>query len=457
MKWLAFTLLAAAPFRLDLRGLDALIVIRGAPRARRGGQEPNMPRRYRGALTLLLAVGAACYGGMTVPNQFQPIALGNSVTASVTFTRLIVRVPAGTEIGHHRVGLAKVKRYPYTWQSNLTVGSEEFKVIASEEMLDHGYNVKGGDNLLFGADESAKAEYQLGATLDEMLYDTFAGLAGNYSEARVHIVWELYDTFQRSVIYTLATNGHAKLNKQGSPVLQEAFRSALANLMADSGFVAKMTQSPRQQWTDRPIAADVTVIGSCRTDISSLPSDLEEAMNAVLVIRTGASTGSGVVVSEDGYALTAAHVVSGLSTVQVTLRSGLRLRADVILIDEPQDVALIKLPGTGHNCLRVESQTRPSVGVDLYAIGAPTGESLAYSVTRGIVSGVRELEGFSYIQTDASLNPGNSGGPLLTEGGNVVGIVSWKIAAAGFEGLSFGVPIDALSYRLVLEWRTDKR
>jgi serine protease Do len=69
-------------------------------------------------------------------------------------------------------------------------------------------------------------------------------------------------------------------------------------------------------------------------------------------------------------------------------------------------------------------------------------------VTKGIVSGFREWEGRSYIQTDAALNPGNSGGPLLSVKGSIIGIVSWKIAAPGFEGLAFGVPDTAILTRL---------
>jgi serine protease Do len=87
----------------------------------------------------------------------------------------------------------------------------------------------------------------------------------------------------------------------------------------------------------------------------------------------------------------------------------------------------------------------------VYAVGAPAGEEFAFSVSKGIVSGIRDLNGFSYVQTDASLNPGNSGGPLLDTQGNIVGIVSWKIVASGFEGLSFGVPPSAITRRLAIE------
>ena len=134
------------------------------------------------------------------------------------------------------------------------------------------------------------------------------------------------------------------------------------------------------------------------------------------------------------------------------MKSGIELEADVVRIDEAQDIALIKVDGKGYPYLVPETEMVPVVGTEIYAIGAPFSESLAFSVTKGVISGLRESEGISYIQTDASLNPGNSGGPLLTSTGKIIGIVSWKISAPGFEGLSFGVPITSIESRLGIEW-----
>ena len=92
------------------------------------------------------------------------------------------------------------------------------------------------------------------------------------------------------------------------------------------------------------------------------------------------------------------------------------------------------------------SAGNPERGTDLFAVGHPLGEGLSFSVSRGIVSGFREMDGVRFIQTDASLNPGNSGGPLLDMNGHLVAIVVWKAVGADLEGLGFGVPIqDALS------------
>lgn len=400
---------------------------------------------------LCLAQGCATTGPRIT--QLTIIELGPEGSAPVTFTRLIIRVPSGTQVGAHHDGLLKVPQYRHTWLSNLTVGSDEFKIIASEHLKSRGYTVLGGDNLLFGRDESAKAEYQLGGTVQSLGYNTYAPLAGNYSEATLSIEWQLYDAFSEKVVQTVTTSGYGRQSGIGSACIQSAFRSALDNLLASGQFVESVKRSARDTWEQtaddlEPIAIRVATPAEQR----ALPSDLESVLQSVLTIRAGGSVGSGVVISPDGWALTAGHVVSGLKGVAVRTHSGLELTAEVIRVDGQQDVALIRLPGRGHPSVGLGTAGVPGVGTDVFAVGAPTGEELAFSVTKGVISGVREWQGKRYVQTDAALNPGNSGGPLFGSDGRVVGIVSWKISGPGFEGLAFGVPVQALAERLQISW-----
>lgn len=311
----------------------------------------------------------------------------------------------------------------------------------------------GGDNLLFGRDESSKAEYQLGGTVQSVAYNTYTPLAGNYSESSLAIEWQVYDAFREQVVYIATTNGYGTQSGIGSACIYSAFRSALDNLLADSHFVDSVKRSARKAWDQAADDLATIAITSCASEENLLlPDNLQSVLRSVLTIRAGGSIGSGVLIANDGWAITAGHVVWGLNEVSVRMQSGLELTATVIRVDREQDVALIRLPGRGHPCVSVGIEAGPGVGTDLFAVGAPTGEELSFSVAKGVVSGFREWHGKRYIQTDAALNRGNSGGPLLSLDGKVVGIVSWKIAAPGFEGLSFGVPIQALTERLRISW-----
>jgi len=388
--------------------------------------------------------------------QVTPITLGPEGSAPITFTRLVIRIPSGTEIGGHHDGLLKIRHYGHIWLSNIAVASDEFKIVASEHLKSRGYSVLGGDNLLFGKDESAKAEYQLGGTITTLTYNTFAPLAGNFSESSLSIEWQLYDAFQKKVVYTSTTSGFGTQGGVGSACIQTAFRSVLDNLLADSRFVSTVKRSPREMWDLQTDALTTIAIKVCTSqDTLLLPKDLDLVLKSVLLIRAGETTGSGILISEDGWALTAAHVVSGLDEVVAIEYSGIELTAEVVRIDNQQDVALIRLQGRGHPCSEVATENVPTIGSDVLAVGAPFGEELAFSVTKGVVSGMRQWQGKHYIQTDAALNPGNSGGPLLSMNGKIMGIISWKISAPGFEGLAFGVPVKTLADRLGISLESD--
>ena len=379
---------------------------------------------------------------------------GAEGSAPITFTRLIIRVPSGTTLGTHYEGAWKDRKFDYIWQSNIAIASDEFKIVASENLRSRGYNLMGGDDLLFGKDESSKAEYQLGGTIQTLLFNTFGEYAGNYAESSMIIDWQVYDVYQGRVVYKVTTAGQGKQPGNGTACVLGAFRSALDNLLADSGFVGTVKKSARKAWDQATDELTPISITSCASERQIfLPDNVQSVLRSVLIIQAGGSIGSGVIISSDGWAITAGHVVSGLSEVAVQMQSGLELTATVVRVDTQQDVALIRLPGRGHPCLSIVIGDEPKIGTDLFAIGAPDGKGLAFSVTKGVISGLREWQGKRHIQTDAALNPGNSGGPLLSPDGRIVGIVSWKIVAPGFEGLAFGVPIQALADRLRLVWK----
>ena len=173
-----------------------------------------------------------------------------------------------------------------------------------------------------------------------------------------------------------------------------------------------------------------------------------DALRPTAVVTASGGVGSAVVVSPDGVLLTAAHVVTE-DEVGVRFKDGQESRATVLRIDDARDVALIQLQKGQQDvpCLQL-AEAMPDEGAELYALGSPTGDALAFSVSRGIVSGRRTIEGNTFLQTDANLSPGNSGGPLVDGEGRVVAIVSFKVTGEGVEGLGFGVPsataLDAL-------------
>ena len=158
--------------------------------------------------------------------------------------------------------------------------------------------------------------------------------------------------------------------------------------------------------------------------------------------------GSGFIVSSDGYVLTNAHVVADASEVIVTLTDRREFPAKVIGIDKASDVALIKIAATGLPTVRFGDASKLRPGQWAIAIGSPFG--FENSVTAGVISALgRPLSDGSqtgyvtFIQTDAAVNPGNSGGPLFNIDGEVIGMNSQIYSrTGGYMGVSFAIPID---------------
>ena len=180
--------------------------------------------------------------------------------------------------------------------------------------------------------------------------------------------------------------------------------------------------------------------------------------------RRAQSLGSGVIVSPDGYILTANHVVNGADKVKVALASGEKeFDAKIIGTDPPTDTAVLKVDAKNLPAITIADSDKLEVGDVVLAIGNPFG--VGQTVTMGIVSalgrggfGINSYEDF--IQTDAAINVGNSGGPLVDAEGRLVGINTWIISrSGGSQGLGFAVPINMARYameRLISEGKVTR-
>ena len=161
-----------------------------------------------------------------------------------------------------------------------------------------------------------------------------------------------------------------------------------------------------------------------------------------------AGEGSGIIATEDGYIITNAHVVDGADSLKVVLYDGSTYEATLVGSDSVTDLAVIKIEATNLVPATFGSSEDLKVADQVMAIGNPGGLQFSSSVTVGYVSALNRTitteDGYTMecIQTDAAINPGNSGGALVNKYGQVVGINSSKIAATGYEGLGFAIPID---------------
>lgn len=183
-----------------------------------------------------------------------------------------------------------------------------------------------------------------------------------------------------------------------------------------------------------------------------LPPGFEDFFQVPRHPQIEQGSGSGFIVSQDGYILTNNHVVQGADRVTVRLYDNREFEAKTVGTDPNTDVAVIKIPATALPTVRMGDADSTKIGNWVLAIGNPLGENFTFTVTAGIVSAKgRLLSGLNqspyaiqdFIQTDAAINPGNSGGPLVNVRGEVIGINSAIASETGFyAGYGFAIPIN---------------
>ncbi|MCI6487400.1 MAG: S1C family serine protease [Clostridiales bacterium] len=245
----------------------------------------------------------------------------------------------------------------------------------------------------------------------------------------------------------------------GAGIMAGSMNSRIAAVEEKLEEQAKETLSIGSQTSSTPAPVSTT------TAAKPIAAIYDQACNEVVGITTevtytnffgqtssSAVSGSGFIVSPDGYILTNYHVIEyaykGNYAITVMLHDGTRYEASIVGVEDCNDIAVLKIDASGLDPVTFGDSDKLSVGDDVYAVGNPLGE-LEFSMTTGHVSALDRLittedgsEAINMFQIDAAVNSGNSGGPVYNANGEVVGIVTAKYSDTGVEGLGFAIPIN---------------
>jgi serine protease Do len=374
--------------------------------------------------------------------------IGDNKTYLIEFSKLVFDLPLRDEIG--RVGKAQrsIKFGPYT-QQTFESNADDWKLLMESELRASKVNMKTPFKDLFGrATEEKSAQFLLAAEVVRIWVSIDVGTSHGACEVK----WSLFDKKKRKVVLETTSIGIGEGPETSRKHYDEMFANAAKNLSMDEDFITVILsgEAPEEYVEEDEIEDAVFV------ELVELPDDLNGSeliqrciQSTVSIVRADNRGGSGVVVSADGYILTNQHVVGAEKHVEVIFNSGLKLHATTVRVSDEYDVALLKIDmGAGFSALPMallDQHQKPSVGDDVFAIGTPLTLELGQSVTRGVISGKRVLDDVRHIQTDMKVNRGNSGGPLINQNGEVIGLMSWKVSGEGVEGLSFAVPIKEAS------------
>ena len=222
-------------------------------------------------------------------------------------------------------------------------------------------------------------------------------------------------------------------------------RVLAAVIVFAAGFAVARTRlfdRPVVRYADAQPAASQTPLTDDEQNVIRVARQVTPTVVSITVPNFGA--GSGAVIRRDGMILTNAHVVGSARTVQVGLADGRRVEGTVLGRDAGLDVAVVRIPVNDAPVAPLGNSDRLQVGQLAIAVGNPLG--LERTVTTGVISALnrpgRALGGETFIQTDAAISPGNSGGPLVDSRGAVIGINTAELLGQGVQGLGFAIPIN---------------
>jgi S1-C subfamily serine protease len=423
---------------------------------------------FRRASRVLVCIGLIAFAGCSQnhpiapaeskPAVRQPLPLGKGGTQSIVFQRVLYRIPSGTLLGEVRRGRKVIDELRWTQAKAQTA---EFNVGVTDRLRSLGFQMKDVSDALFDPGSAVKTRYEMAAVLHDVDLDYEYERAGPVGEARngigtavVRLEVQLHDAVRKETVYTRKFVGRGQDSGRKPTPIVLAVVDAIAKVAYDEDFVGIVSKDA----VDVPFGEsgeEVAVVAACVAERSiSLPEDLPRILDSVVEIQIGRAIGSGVIVSPDGYLLTAAHVVEGAEQAWVRTTRGPQLPARLIRTSSRFDVALLRIEGRGHACSSVrDAPSDLELGRGVFGINISVGDGGSPTVSRGVVSGYAEWDDRRLIQTDAAANPGSSGGPLIDDEGHVVGITVEKIVGEGFEGLGFAVPADQALSELGVEFR----
>lgn len=324
-----------------------------------------------------------------------------------------------------------------------------------------GYKIAGNNNLLFKNQEQVSAELSLAAVIKDIyIEDCGAGsslASPSFNKSYVKVKWQLFDNIERRVIYTFATEGidnkwnEAPRNKGTITSLVDASKHAISHLFANPEFVNSLYS--KHTATTRPSSVSTISVKSYPSKASdSFVSTISSMKPGIVTIRTASGHGSGFFITDEGHVITNYHVVGEQKRVLV-VSGDVQSYAQIIQTDKARDVALLKTETATHLPALSRINYQAGLGEPIYIVGTPLTEDLSHTVTKGIISGLRTRNSLDFLQTDAAVNPGNSGGPVFNEKGELI-----AIAVQGFftsDGASlntnFLIPIEDALNRLGLK------
>ena len=407
----------------------------------------------------------------------QPVDVPINKQVAFALQKVVASIRRGTPVVHFPGGGSDVvdgylcnytrgDRASIEWSSgSRIIGNwrSELGEVFYETLSEKGINVVGDPSNLFDREKAVQAaEYLVGARVTDV--------KGNFCEEHhwwdgrpldrysgemfVAVEWTVFSNFQKRRVLKFKSQGYfrQKEARRGGigVALNNAFANATERMLASKKFVELVSR--RSNSSESLVSEKFIQLEAVPQFRKQLRDHLSRVLASVVTVRVANSTGSGFLVSKNGLILSNEHVVGKARKLSIVLSNGLVVPGEVIRVHAHRDVALIKATLNAPSALPIRTRLAKQLE-KVYVIGTPVQEALRSTVTSGIVSALRIIENRGkFIQSDAAISGGNSGGPLLDAKGNVLGISVSTIVRGDPQNLNLFIPIndalEALNIRL---------
>ena len=260
------------------------------------------------------------------------------------------------------------------------------------------------------------------------------------------IEWKILNAYEEEKFSTT-------IESQSGEIDVDYYENPIDFSLADAiheGFFELVQKEKVQNLLEKDAELDKTFEGTISLNKGQSPKTLPEAQEATVTLGNDEGHGSGVVVSKDGYIITNYHVGSQ-EDIKVFVGDGQELEPEMVRANKAADLCLMKVDHKFDKTFRLPKNSSYNSGQTIYTIGTPSSKELGQTLSKGIISGIREEDKWKLIQMDASVNPGSSGGALTDENGNLIGIVNAKLMGYGIEGIGFSIPAERARELLSLD------
>lgn len=376
----------------------------------------------------------------------------------IDFDKLLVEFENGKLIGEKISKEGEITQFK--WEGSIKVGDEFFRNKFIEIATNMGFNtVISEESKLFASDkrrENKLPRFIVGVEIDEYeMQMRQEKKKKRYADGDVKVStdmafsWKVLDKRSGNIVYEYQNKKHLNSRQyfyQTTQYYADVYELALIDFLQSEGF-RKLIENGGERYHTVDSTEERSVLTLepvVLPDFENLSEMIKYANQSCVTIITDGGHGSGVMISDDGLLLSAYHVVEGVNRIDVKFSSGLTLKAEILDFDKSNDIVILKVQGSGFQSLPISPDAEYLLGAEVITIGTPADVELGQSVSKGILSGKRKNDNRVYWQVDMAVSPGNSGGPLLNEKGEIIGIIQSKIVLQGVEGIGFALPVSRL-------------